>query len=115
VLVPTFYSPYLAEDFNNVIGSRPGGRWGAPNIYGKKVYYAHNYLRARAKRAEVTDAFREGLKDLRADQMVKVFFVPAYLLTEVAELIEAHKDKKYFRMTRQIKTGAFYAFSIGVI
>jgi hypothetical protein len=47
--------------------------------------------------------------------MVKVFFVPAYLLTEVVELIEAHKDEKYFRMTRQIKTGAFYVLSTGVI
>jgi hypothetical protein len=114
VLVPTFYSPYLAEDFNNVIGSRPG-RYYSISIYGKKVYYANNDLRARAKREEVTAAFREGLKDLRAGQMVKVFFVPAYLLTEVAELIEAHKDKKYFRMTRQIKTGAFYVLSTGVI
>lgn len=114
VLVPTLYTPYLSEDYDNVIGSRPGRFWPI-YTYGKKVYYAQTLLRGRAKREEVTAAFREGLKDLRAEQMVKFFFVPSYLLAEVAELIEAHKDKKYFRLTRQIKAGAFYVLSTGVL
>jgi len=115
VVVPTLYTPYLEYDYDNVIGTETGGRWGPKYIYGKKVYWARNSLKARAKREEVTASFREGLRALRAEQMVKVFFVPSYLLAEVAEMIEVHGDKRYFRLTRQVKAGAFYVLSTGVV
>jgi hypothetical protein len=114
VLVPTFFSPYVAEDFDNVIGFKPGVRWPLP-IYGKKVYWSQTPFRARAKREEIAACFRSGFGDLRASQMVKVFFVPTYLLTEVAEMVQAHEDKKYFRLTRQVKSGALYVFSTGAV
>jgi hypothetical protein len=84
-------------------------------MYGQKVYWAANLLKARAKREEITAAFREGFKDLYASQMVHCFFVPTYLLDEVDEMILTHRDKKYFRRTRQVKTGAFYVLSTGVL
>ena len=114
VLVPTLYTPYLGEDYDNVIGTKPG-KYYPIYIYAKKVYYARSLLRGRAKREEVTAAFREGLKDLHAEQMVKFFFIPSYLLAEVAELIEARVDKNYFRLARQVKAGAFYVLSTGVL
>jgi hypothetical protein len=114
VLVPTFFEPYMGLDFDNVIGFKPGSRWPSP-IYGQKVFWSRKYFRARAKREEITACFRSGFGDLRASQMVKVFFVPAYLLVEVAEMVQAHEDKKYFRLTRQVKAGAFYVLSTGVI
>ena len=114
VLVPTLYTPYLADDYDNVIGIKPG-KYYPTYIYAKKVYYARSLLRGRAKREEVTAAFREGFKGLHAEQMVKFFFVPSYLVSEVAELIEARTDKNYFRLARQVKAGAFYVLSTGVL
>ena len=114
VLVPTLFAPYLTEDYDNVIGVKQG-KYYPHYIYAKKVYYARSFLRARAKREEVTAAFREGLKGLHAEQMVKFFFVPSYLMSEVAEMIEARVDKSCFRLARRVKTGAFYVLSTGVL
>ena len=114
VLVPALYTPYLGDDYDNVIAVRPW-KYYSVGIYAKKVYYARSLLRGRARREEVTAAFREGLKNLHAEQMVKFFFVPSYLLSEVAKLIEARRDKNCFRLARRVKAGAFYVLSTGVL
>jgi hypothetical protein len=116
VMVPTLFSPFWDDDYSNVTGWKDHSRYGFRcAIYGKKVCWSRTTFRARAKREEIAACFRSGLGDLRASQMVKVFFVPSYLLAEVAEMIQNHEDKKYFRLTRQVKAGAFYVLSTGVV